>query len=537
MIGVKPEGADGAAVHVIGGEIDRAWVRDFARAHEKAGFDRVLVGYTRPRPTASWSPRYAAAHTERLGFLHRAPARLRRADARRAQGRHARPVQRRPASALHIITGGSDAEQQRDGDWLDHDDALPPHRRIPRRRCARVWTGDRARSTTTASSTGSRAPSPRSSRCQQPHMPIYFGGASGGRDRRSARKHADVYALWGEPLAAVARAHRRGARGGRASTAATARFSVSLRPDPRPRPRRRPGSAPTTSWPRSARMRVAAAASPRSAPPQSVGSQRLLDFAAEGEVLDKRLWTPIAAATGAARQHHRAGRHAGAGGRGAARLLRPRRDHVPDPRLRPARGRDRVRPRADPARARRSGPPRSRRHGASVTRFWRSSARDAARPPERGDPSSGRDGGGAARRLGVTAEPGRSHASRSPTAARRRVRPTTPVRDRGARGGRLRAARQPGLSRNLHRRAQESARPGARRRAPRQARGHRRHGRAPHHYLGVDWQLRAVLAWFGAVSRRPASIWSPRTSGMACSPIRPRAPRSPSSSTRCWACR
>jgi alkanesulfonate monooxygenase len=33
--------------------------------------------------------------------------------------------------------------------------------------------------------------------------------------------------------------------------------------------------------------------------PAAVGSQRLLDFAAEQEIYDKRLWTPIAAATGA----------------------------------------------------------------------------------------------------------------------------------------------------------------------------------------------------------------------------------------------
>src|SRR5215469_9054963 len=38
MIGVRPEGADGAAVHVIGGAIDPVWVRDFSRAHEGAGF-------------------------------------------------------------------------------------------------------------------------------------------------------------------------------------------------------------------------------------------------------------------------------------------------------------------------------------------------------------------------------------------------------------------------------------------------------------------------------------------------------------------
>jgi len=34
--------------------------------------------------------------------------------------------------------------------------------------------------------------------------------------------------------------------------------------------------------------------------PQSRGSQRLLEFAAKGEIHDERLWMPIAAATGAA---------------------------------------------------------------------------------------------------------------------------------------------------------------------------------------------------------------------------------------------
>jgi hypothetical protein len=41
MIGVRPEGADGAAVHVIGGEIDPAWVRDFRR--EVARRDRAAA--------------------------------------------------------------------------------------------------------------------------------------------------------------------------------------------------------------------------------------------------------------------------------------------------------------------------------------------------------------------------------------------------------------------------------------------------------------------------------------------------------------
>src|SRR4029077_9676023 len=69
MIGVRPEGADGAAVHVIGGEVDLAWVRDFSQAHERAGFDKVLVGYPATSADGFLVSSYAAAHTERLGYL------------------------------------------------------------------------------------------------------------------------------------------------------------------------------------------------------------------------------------------------------------------------------------------------------------------------------------------------------------------------------------------------------------------------------------------------------------------------------------
>ena len=56
MIGVRPEGADGAAVHVIGGAIDAAWMGEFAHAHEDGGFDRVLIGYGRPARASRWPP-------------------------------------------------------------------------------------------------------------------------------------------------------------------------------------------------------------------------------------------------------------------------------------------------------------------------------------------------------------------------------------------------------------------------------------------------------------------------------------------------
>ena len=121
MIGVRPEGADGAAVHVIGGAIHPAWVRDFSRAHEEAGFDRILIGYGSSWPEGTQVAAHVAAHTERLGLLvaHRpgfvAPTLASRLFATLDQFSGGRV-------AVHTITGGHDAEQRRDGDYLDHDE-------------------------------------------------------------------------------------------------------------------------------------------------------------------------------------------------------------------------------------------------------------------------------------------------------------------------------------------------------------------------------------------------------------------------------
>src|ERR1700677_4464716 len=49
--------------------VDRDYVRRFSRAHEDAGFDRVLIGYSSSQPDGMQVAAYAAAHTERLGFL------------------------------------------------------------------------------------------------------------------------------------------------------------------------------------------------------------------------------------------------------------------------------------------------------------------------------------------------------------------------------------------------------------------------------------------------------------------------------------
>src|ERR1700682_178179 len=101
--------------------VDRAFVRAFARAHEEAGFDKVLIGYSAGRPDGLQVAAYAAAHTERLKFLianrtgvvfPTVADRFFHTLDQFTEGR----------VALHAITGGNDAEQRRDGDYLAKDE-------------------------------------------------------------------------------------------------------------------------------------------------------------------------------------------------------------------------------------------------------------------------------------------------------------------------------------------------------------------------------------------------------------------------------
>jgi alkanesulfonate monooxygenase len=133
---------------------------------------------------------------------------------------------------------------------------------------------------------------------QKPYIPIYFGGASGAAVTVGA-KHSNVYAFWGEPLAAIRQ--RIAEVKAAAPPGKPLRFSVSLRPIL--------GETEERAWERAryilSRIRQTRADAGLQLPvgvaarPQAIGSQRLLEFAQESEIHDKRLWTPIAAATGA----------------------------------------------------------------------------------------------------------------------------------------------------------------------------------------------------------------------------------------------
>ena len=193
--------------------------------------------------------------------------------------------------ALHIITGGSDADQAKDGDWLDHDTR---YRRTDEylTLMRRVWTEERPFDFEGEFYRVAKAFS-EVKPVQKPHIPLYFGGASEAAHQIGAR-HCDIYMLWGEPLAAV-KARIAEVRAAAARFGREPRISVSLRPIIAPTEER--------AWDRARRIlaRVLEKQGDRTLPnPEAVGARRLVDFARAAEVHDKRLWTSIAAAVGGA---------------------------------------------------------------------------------------------------------------------------------------------------------------------------------------------------------------------------------------------
>jgi alkanesulfonate monooxygenase len=273
--------------------LDKAYLKAFAQAHEAGGFDRVLIGYYADAPEGFQLGGYIAAHTQRLGLLlaHRpgftAPTLAARALATLDQVSDGR-------LAVHIISGGDDADQRRDGDYLGKDE-----------RYARtdeyvgilktLWTGQGSIDHDGTFYRFEKAAT--AVRCvQSPHIPIYFGGASQAAIDVSAR-HADVFALWGETYAQVKDITAR-VRAAAAAQGRNIRFSLSFRPIL--------AATEDAAWARAAnilettkRLGGQGWLGPNNGPPANEGSRRLLEAAAQGERLDRCLWTGIAAATGA----------------------------------------------------------------------------------------------------------------------------------------------------------------------------------------------------------------------------------------------
>jgi alkanesulfonate monooxygenase len=295
MIGVAPP-ADDSTVHIITGGISREYTRAFAQAHDKAGFDWVLVGYSSRSAEGVAVASYCAAHTENLGFLiaHRpgfvAPTLAARKFAtfdnfwatESGEGR----------LGIHIITGASDAEMAEDGDFSDK---ASRYRRsgeyvaIMRKEFAGEpfdFDGEFYKVRNGASDVKS---------LQQPTPPILFGGSSPEALQMGA-EHCDIFAMFGEPRRVVAERisdFRARCEEFERPFGAEPGFNISLRPI----------IAPTEgeAWDKANRILagVEAQLGGKHLAAASVSAERMLAVAAQGKVHDERLWMAIAEAMGA----------------------------------------------------------------------------------------------------------------------------------------------------------------------------------------------------------------------------------------------
>jgi len=262
-------------------------VRHTARVHEDADFDRVLIGYFADAPDGFILGADAAAATERLQFLlaHRpgfvAPTVAARKLATLDQMSGGR-------LAVHLIAGGSDIDQAKDGDHQDH---AARYRRTDEYAAVlkQTWTSDRPfdHEGEFYKISGAYA----DIRClQSPHIPLYGGGGSDAAIAALA-PHVDVFMLWGEPLADTARfmdrVRQAASAHGRAPT-----FSLSTRPIL--------GETEDAAWD-TARSYLARIEATGRGPDkrQNEGSLRLLRAAAKQDVYDSCLWMKLAEATGA----------------------------------------------------------------------------------------------------------------------------------------------------------------------------------------------------------------------------------------------
>ncbi len=291
MVGVTPP-TSSATLHVLEGGLSPSYVADAARAHEAAGFDLVLVGYSSSSAEGFLVALHAAEHTQRLGYLvaHRpgfvAPTLMARKIATFDHLTGGR-------LAVHIITGKTDDEQEGDGDFT------PKAERY--RRAAEylelitlAWSNELPFDFAGEFYRVKGAHSDVRP-LQKPHPPLFFGGASDGALAMGARL-CDVYAIYAEPLAST-RERMAQFRAQAAAFGRTPGFNVSVRPII--------AASEGAAWDKANKILAAMTGKKgwsrqeaTSGPVDNAG-RRLMGFALESDIHDERLWMPIARATGA----------------------------------------------------------------------------------------------------------------------------------------------------------------------------------------------------------------------------------------------
>src|SRR4051812_7603211 len=266
--------------------IDLKYFRTYVRALEDAGYDYTLLPYgagsadsfvvasavgqltERLRPIVALRPNttFPTVGAQKLATLDQL-----------TEGR----------AVVHLISGGSDAEQARQGDYL------PKNRRYARTSeyidvMRRSWTEPAA-----FSHDGEFYQFDDFGPGFAPYessIPISIGGQSDEAFAVGGAK-ADIFSFWGEPLedlrSEIDRVHELARAAGRSTPP---RIGVPFRPIVA-QPDKLAGDKAHESVPR-LRPRALDA-------PQNVGSQRALAFAERAELYDRALWTKTAAATNA----------------------------------------------------------------------------------------------------------------------------------------------------------------------------------------------------------------------------------------------
>lgn len=285
-----------------GAAFDRDYTLRLARAHEDNDWDRVLFAYAAGAPDPAPAAAYIVSKLDRLQVLlaHRPNVSYPTFAAKTfstldqlSDGR----------LTVHFITGGNDHEQQREGDFLTKDQRYDRTREYIRI-VKQAWTsrepfdheGEHYRFNDFVSDVFP---------VQAPRPNVSFGGSSAAAYAAGGAE-ADIYCLWGEPLAQTAE---------QIETVKAAALAAGRTDVPRIQVAFRPIIAPTEelAWEKAHRtvatinerrqagafVRRQAAGDPAKAwQPENAGSQRLLAIAEAGERYDRALWTPTAAATG-----------------------------------------------------------------------------------------------------------------------------------------------------------------------------------------------------------------------------------------------
>jgi alkanesulfonate monooxygenase len=293
FVGVLQHNTASEYLPLQGPQFDPAFALELAREYERSGWDRILYAYFSGSPDPAQIAAWISGQVPRIKILlaHRPNVSFPTYAARQFA---ALDVLSGGRLAVHFITGGNDHEQQREGDYLPKDERYArTHeyiRIVKQTWAAREPFSHDGRHYQFADFVSDFEP------VQRPRPVISFGGSSAAANEVGVAE-ADVYGLWGEPLALTAQqiAHIRSVaeRAGRPADHPL-RFMLFLRPIV--------AETDELAWEKAfhiadtIRERGSHTAKRRridpSAAPENEGTKRLLRAAATGERHDRAGWFP-----------------------------------------------------------------------------------------------------------------------------------------------------------------------------------------------------------------------------------------------------